>query len=366
VSDQFTGRRRRQSRVSVARVVALVVAFAVVGWLLALGDPGRQAESGPPPIAIAAPTWSGPQPVDVPGLLADGATYNPRLYLDPRTSVGVATAADGTVRVIMVSAAGSFTELHTKPPADHAQVNGFATDGDTLVWMESVSRNGSTTHSLWRTKWAPAGQPQQVVANAGDPRFSGLSTDVVVTEGKVVWASDSSGATDVRQVAVSGGKVTSARYLDGEFVPSAPPWAVTAPGNPVKFVNLQTGASMAVPTAPGEIAICNPTWCRVTVTTNGELAGIEMMRADGSGRVRIAGPESTPTIADPTLLDRFVPLATDRVEGVGLSLYDLRTGKTDLIAPAAANIGGRNGILWWSTGNGADLVWHAIDLRELP
>jgi hypothetical protein len=365
VSDQFTGRRRRQSTVSVARVVALVVAFAVVAWLLALGEPARQAQSGAPPITIAAPTWAGPKPVDVPGVLADGATYTPRLYLDARTSVGVATGADGTVRVILVSANGSFTELRRRPPADYAQFNGFATDGTTLVWMETVSRNGSASHSLWSAKWSSAGTPTALVSNAGDPRFAGLSTDVVISAGKVMWASDAAGHTDIRQVALTGGRVTSARWLDGEFALSAPPYAVTTPGGPVNFMNIATGESFRVLVGPGEVAVCDPTWCRVTVTENGTLAGIDLMHTDGSQRTRIAGGESTPTITDPTMLDRFVPLATDRSGGVGLNLYDLRTGRTDLVAPAAANVGGRNGILWWSTGTGAELVWHAVDLREL-
>ena len=91
------------------------------------------------------------------------------------------------------------------------------------------------------------------------------------------------------------------------------------------------------------------------------------MRPDGSGRRKIAGGEATPTIADPTLLDRWVPLATDRGDGgVGLSIYDLESGKTDLVTPNAANVQGRNGVLWWSTGAGTTLTWHAVDLRQIP
>jgi hypothetical protein len=65
------------------------------------------------------------------------------------------------------------------------------------------------------------------------------------------------------------------------------------------------------------------------------------------------------------LLDRFVPLATDRADGVGLNLYDLTTGTTQLVAPRATNVAGRGTILWWSTGLGADLTWHALDLARL-
>jgi hypothetical protein len=35
------------------------------------------------------------------------------------------------------------------------------------------------------------------------------------------------------------------------------------------------------------------------------------------------------------------------------------------VAVAAANIQARDGMLWWSTGSGEDLRWHAVDLRTL-
>jgi hypothetical protein len=103
----------------------------------------------------------------------------------------------------------------------------------------------------------------------------------------------------------------------------------------------------------------------LSVTAGAELIGIDMVRPDGSERRRIAGPESTPTIGDPTLLHRFVPLATDRAGGVGLNLYDLTTGTTQLVAAQATNVAGRGSILWWSTGAGESLTWHALDLAEL-
>jgi hypothetical protein len=138
-------------------------------------------------------------------------------------------------------------------------------------------------------------------------------------------------------------------------------------GSVISLVNLSTDAKSTVATGPAEVAACSPTWCRITVTSDTALVGIELMHPDGSSRRKVAGSEATPTIADPTLLDRYVPLATDRGDGgVGLSLYDLETRKTDLVAPQAANVHGRNGVLWWSTGAGATLRWHAVDLRQIP
>jgi hypothetical protein len=64
-----------------------------------------------------------------------------------------------------------------------------------------------------------------------------------------------------------------------------------------------------------------------------------------------------------------VPLATDRGDGLaastGLSLYDIDQDRIDLLAVGVANIQGRDGVLWWSTGIGDDLEWHALDLRTL-
>ena len=51
--------------------------------------------------------------------------------------------------------------------------------------------------------------------------------------------------------------------------------------------------------------------------------------------------------------------------GVGLSLYDITTGRTDLVAADIASVQGRGSMLWWSTGTGEELAWHCIDLRAL-
>jgi len=75
----------------------------MVVWALALREPVRETAT---PTDTMTPTWDGPATVDIPGVLDDGATYSPRLFLDPQTSVGVATAQDGAVRVILARAPG--------------------------------------------------------------------------------------------------------------------------------------------------------------------------------------------------------------------------------------------------------------------
>jgi hypothetical protein len=350
----------------------LAVAVALVALLLTLRDPLRQPGPGSSPLVVA-PDWAGPKPVDVPGVLAGGDSYVPRLFLNAETSVGVATSVDGTVRVILTGPAGSVTELRRLPASDNAQVNGFAVGGDTLVWMELVARSGTVpVYTLWRTAWRTGDRPTQVTTNTGEVTFYGLESDVVVAEESATWtaiAPGPSNETEVRAVPLTGGQV-SIKRLAGEYALTNPPWAVSVSagrGSAISLVNLSSDATTTVSTGPSEVATCSPTWCRITVTSDTSLVGIELMHPDGSNRRKVAGSEATPTIADPTLLDRYVPLATDRGDGgVGLSLYDLETGKTELVTPQAANVQGRNGVLWWSTGAGTTLIWHAVDLRQIP
>jgi len=350
----------------------LAVAVALVVWLLTLRDPARQPGPASSPLVVA-PNWAGPKPLDVAGVLPDGASYVPRLFLNAETSVGVATDVDGTVRVVLTGTSGSVIELRRLPASDNAQVNGFAVGGDTLVWMELVARSGTApVYTLWRTAWRTGARPTQVTTNTGDVTFYGLESDVVVADDRATWtaiAPGPSNETEVRTVPLAGGEV-SIKRLAGEYALTNPPWAVSVTaggGSATSLVNLSTDAKVTVTTGPSEVAACSPTWCRITVTSETSLVGIELMHPDGSDRRKVAGSEATPTIADPTLLDRYVPLATDRGDGgVGLSIYDVETGKTELVTPQAANVQGRNGVLWWSTGAGTTLIWHAVDLRQIP
>ena len=137
------------------------------------------------------------------------------------------------------------------------------------------------------------------------------------------------------------------------------------PGTPVTLLDLETDQRVQVTPAPDEAVVCIPRWCRVSIVSDASLVGIDMMHPDGSDRRRIAGAEATPTIGAAALLDRFVPLATQRPDGVGLSLHDLSTGQTHLVSARAANVRGHGSILWWSTGLETELTWHALDLSLL-
>jgi len=369
VSDQHIGVRRRPSRVPVRRIVPLVAGLAAVAWALALGEPSHNPDTAPSPVAVV-PTWTGPPTVDIPGVLADGAAYAPRLFVTPEASVGVATGADGSVRLILARTPGSFTQLRDVPA--NALISGFAVDGDALVWMETTAgAGGGPVTTLWRASVAGTTPPTKVTTNTGQTNFDGLPATVIVADGRVTWTALLTGRTvrtEVRSVPLGGGQVGATR-VDGELLLTNPPWAMSLPGGlgtPVTLRNITTGEEVTFATAPDESAVCDPSWCRVAVAGGSGLVGVDLVRPDGTERRRIAGPEATPTIGEPVLLGRFVPLATERPDGLGLSLYDLTTGETELLAPRAGNVGGHGGILWWSTGVGTELTWHALDLSRLP
>lgn len=328
----------------------------------------------PSQLAVA-PTWSGPAPATISGRLADGAVYQPRAYLTQETSVGVAESPDGAFRRVVLRTGGRVIELRRVASPALPQFEGFTASGDTLVWAESVSEAGQAVRTkLWRTNWRTGAEPVVVTSNTGEADFFGGQHDLVVRSRRVYWSAvgtSRSGETEIRSVALTGGSV-SIRRLTGTYALSAWPWAVSPGGRgaPVRLLNLNDGKRIEVGTGAAETAICSPNWCRTATLEGNSVARFDVLRPDGSQRRRMAGNEATPSIADVALLDRFVPLTTDRGDagdrvGVGLSLYDISTGHTDLVAADVANVQGRDGMLWWSTGTGDELAWHAIDLRAL-
>jgi hypothetical protein len=353
----------------------LLVAVLGVMRLLTLPEPAHMptAEAGPPLTVI--PNWTGPAPVTLSGQLSDGSAYTPRVFFTTQDSVGLAQTPDRSAwRVLMVGPGAAATELRRVPASDGPQFAGFAVDGDTVVWAESVSRDGASQRTtLWRANWRTGAKAVLVTSNTGEAMFAGQEFDLVIAAGRVSWVAQGPGdQTEVRSVPLAGGQVAT-RRLPGAYALSRAPWAVSRGGGrgaSVDLLNLDTGAQIDVPTAAAEIATCNPTWCRMAILGgDNELARIDLMRADGTGRHRIAGNEATPTITDVAMLDRFVPLMTDRTADgagqTGLSIYDVTADRTDLLASGVALVQGHDGMLWWSTGTGDDLFWHALDLRTV-
>ncbi len=217
----------------------LVAGIVMVAWVLALGEPVREINA---PTDTMVPAWDGPETVDIPGVLEDGAAYSPRLFLDPQTSVGVATAQDGAVRVILARAPGTFTQLRSRPAQDRVQVTGFAAQGDTVVWIESPA---SGSPSMWRTSLTSGGTPVQLTTDVGEASFYGVPTEVALADDRVIWTTLSTreyNRTEVRSMALAGGPVQR-DAVEGELLLSGPSWAVSVPGgpgSPVTLLNLAT------------------------------------------------------------------------------------------------------------------------------
>lgn len=350
----------------------LGVAVVAIAGLLALPEPDRP---GAPTRFAVVPTWSGPMPMTVAGRLGDGQLFRPRAYVNPETSVGTAETSDGAFQRLVLRGPGDReVELRRVPSADLPQFDGFVVAGETLVWAESLSQSDQAIRTtLWRSNWSTGAKAALITSDAGEADFFGGQYDLVVQEKKVYWAAVASGGehSEIRSVSITGGPV-SVQRLDGLFGLSAWPWIIRGGGRgaPVVLVNLTDGKRIEVPTKDSETATCNPVWCRMGVLEGSTVVRFDIQRTDGSQRRRMAGDEATPSIVDVALLDRFIPLTTDRGEegdrvGVGLSLYDITTGDTELVAIDVANIHGRDSMLWWSTGIDDELSWHAIDLREL-
>ncbi|HLT12053.1 MAG TPA: hypothetical protein VK028_14830 [Micromonosporaceae bacterium] len=355
----------------IERIVVLVAALAAVAFLVLLPDPAPSAGPAPAPTLPPAVTWTGPEPVTTPARLPDGSLFQPRIFLTAQSSVGLATGGTQD-RLLLRTGAGDILVIRSAPAGQLPQFGAFAADGDTLVWAESVAGDASVATSLWRLEWRDGGSARQITTDVGETSFTGGQYDLVVHGGRLYWTAvaqtrNGEPVTEVRSVPLSGGRV-DVRDVPGEYGLSAWPWLVSiggGRGTSIELLNLVDDERIKVPTEADEITSCSPAWCRVGVLGAGVLQELDLMRPDGSQRRSIAGPDSTPVLVDVAVLDRFVPLATDRDPGSGvidLSLYDIERGRFDLVALDVTDIQGEGSIIWWSTGAGAEQAWHALDL----
>jgi hypothetical protein len=207
-----------------------------------------------------------------------------------------------------------------------------------------------------------------ITSSTGNASFYGGQYDLVVHGTTLSWAAISGGNTEIRSVPISGGSVTYSTVAGG-YALSVWPYAVSTGGgngDPITVMNLTTKAKTTVKTATGETVTCSPAWCRITVVdATGAVMHIDAEKPDGTGRVRLAGADATPAAVDAALLDRYVPLAIDNGDTTALSVYDLTSAKSAIVAPDVAGAQARGTLLWWSVGDGANLTWRALDLQTL-
>ena len=362
---------RVTNRSRVAGAVGLVVAVLAAGRLLTMPEPAAP----PPPAAVAdasvTDVWPAASIVRSPGRLGDGRAYTPWFHLDPATSVGTALTGDGAHLRLIVRSGSAERELLRLPAGDNPQFNGFATAGDDLVFMVSTNGDAASAASvLYRASWK-AGGAAVLTADTGAVIFFNSQYDVVITDGRVHWATAVEGFTDVRSVPLGGGRVTAQR-IDGAYALSAWPWLTSAGGSQggsVELRNLVTGERRTVSGAANELVNCGPTWCRVMIIgAAGQPARTDVMRPDGSDRRKMAAGTVSSAVLDVALVDRFEVLAQATSTGTGmlkLMLFDVSTGRSAVLANAVATVQARGSTVWWSTGSDEAVEWFALDLGKL-
>jgi hypothetical protein len=379
------GRHRRPVRRRLAELAGLVVALVAAGLLVGQGPPGRAAPAAAVSSGVVslAAAWPRAAISSTPGRVADGTPYAPALYLDARTSVGIATGRDGTARLLLRDGDRPPVELRRLPGSQNPQFAGFTAAGDDLVWAEStVSADGRGQTRIWRAGWrtgrraAPLTGADGDTGDTGDVVFFNSQYDLVLAGGRVYWAAAArtdDPQTEVRSVPLRGGAV-STRRVPGAYSLGAWPWLVSAANGqagPVGLLNLSTGQKITVPSAATELVTCSSAWCRVLVlSASAGPVRFDLMRPDGSQRQRVAGATASAAVQDVALLDRFEVVSMADGKGSATSsqrllVYDARARRLVQVADGVGTVQARAGVLWWSTGDNEALTWHALDLRTL-
>jgi hypothetical protein len=349
--------------------IGLIVALAAGAALMF-----RMPHSGPPAPAgrvPAANAWPHAQRADLPGHLPDGPVFNPGYFLDARTAVGTAPSPDGTSVRLLYRTGSSLRELRRLPLDDSPEFGNFAAAGDELVWTESAN---AARFQVWAINLRAGTPARRLTADTGNAVFYGSQYDVVIAGGRVYWtaaAPDGEQATEIRSVALTGGDVQIRKEL-GVWGLSAWPWLNDGgdQASTSTMRNMVTNRDVEVDTTGTELSTCSPTWCRNLVINNGDLVRIDLMHPDGTARQRIAGSAASAAVADVAVLDRFEILSesgpnSDLTGTSGLLVYDIARKRTVDISAEVSGAFSRGGVLWWSTGDQDNIVWHTLDLRTV-
>jgi hypothetical protein len=363
----MTGSHGRGNR----RVYAsLAVALGVVGVALALPSPQPAKPPVAPKALRLADVWPGAKPVTIPGTLPTGASYQPSVVIDPTTSIGVANGADAATTSLVIRAGEA---VHTLREMNNERGEALAavTVADGRIYWAETAETGTGTGqtTVWRAD-LDGGAARRLVSDPGLIYSRDSAYDLQVVDGSVHWVASDGERGDVRSVPVDGGPVR-VRALARPFGLTTWPWATSStsgdPGD-AELLNLVSGERRRAPGGPEEFLSCSPQWCRVTtLIDDGQNIAYGIRRADGSDERELA---DTPMNVDVALTNRFELLASEPSDSVRpyqrLSLYDLTTGRSVVVADALTGpVGDHGDYLWWSTGDNETLQWHVLDLRQL-
>ncbi|MQA24715.1 MAG: hypothetical protein GEU94_04430 [Micromonosporaceae bacterium] len=377
----MTGRHRHPATRPIAAGAALVAALAVGGLLLAMPTP--EPEQAPDRSRAAGPSrlsdaWPKARTGEYDSTLADGASYTPILFLNLTTSVGTAPTLDQErERLLLVAKGRKPRRLGSLPAEVGPGFNGVVSDGERVVWAETVpGSQGVAKTTLWIAE-VSGGEARTLTTDTGDVIFFGSQHDLQVVGGRLHWASQPGAgkqkrpATEIRSVPLSGGKV-EVRTFDGGYSMAGWPWlaSITRGGSePVTLKRATGGRTVTARPGAGELLTCGARWCRVIVLGDQGRTRLDVMKPNGSARRRVAGGDATPAVVDIMLLGRFEPLTAAARNGSAadqrLLLYDGKTRRTVLVADSLGTVHGRDGFLWWSVGEAEVKRWHVLDLRSL-
>ncbi|GAB4048818.1 TolB-like translocation protein [Catellatospora paridis] len=364
------GRHRHPATLPVTRAVALGAALTAAAVMLALSPqqpaPPRSAE---PALTEAYPTAT---VRDTPGMLADGSVYSPLYFVSATASVGTAPSAGGDDVRLLLRDGGRERELRRTPKDSAAEFAGFTSDGTILAWVElSGDAGGAGRTGIWTAR-LDGGAPQLVTADTGAVMLFDKQGDLALHDGQLSWMADAGkpGYSAIYTVPLAGGRPV-VRELAGGYAISAWPWLVSeavADAGAIELNNPQTAERILVGVQAGELMTCSATWCRSLIIGSTEASTvIELMRPDGSERLRTATGAVSSATTDVAVLDRFevYTRTTQGLTTTRVMLYDLKTRSPALVTANAGRVACRGGVLWWSTGDNETLLWHALDLRML-
>jgi hypothetical protein len=350
--------------------VPLMVALGAVGVALTMPSPQPAEPAAPPQPLRLASVWPDAKPVTIPGTLSTGVSFQPSVVVDPTRSIGVANGSDATTTRLVIRTGETVRTLREMNNERGEALAAVTVVGGQIFWAETAETgSGAGQTTVWRAD-LNGGAVRRLAIDPGLIYSRDSAFDLQVADGSVYWVATDGQRADVRSVPVDGGPVR-VRALDRPFGLTTWPWATTSttgdPGD-VELLNLTSGERRQAPGGPEEFLSCGPDWCRVTtLIDDGQNIAYGIRRPDGSDERELT---DTPMNVDVALLDRFELLASEPTDSVRpyqrLSLYDLATGRSVLVADALTGpVGDHGDYLWWSTGDNETLQWHALDLRQL-
>ncbi|THV41234.1 hypothetical protein [Glycomyces buryatensis] len=347
---------------------AMVLALAWLAW------PSPERPSTANTAVDQTPTvWAAwdLEPDDWPGLI-DGAAWTPLSFLDEGTALGT----DEAGRLLYVESGEELTATVLAEPGGSPGIAATAASDDAIAWIQSTpDEAGQVVSELWTAPRDPDGRPGEaelLTTDTGDVITAGSAYDLQFAAEGLHWlatARDAERVTEHRSIPTSGGEVEVVGHR-GAWQAAAWPWLASAGSDSLggaELVRTDTGAGVKVTAGTDELAMCSASWCRLVVTTD-DGSRVDLVRSDGTDRTTVAEGFTSAVSADAGLIDRFEPLQESNAttgDGTKVTLFDLDTGETYLVASAAGQTGAVERHLWWSTGTEELLVWHVLDLTDL-